>query len=258
MSIRRTAILCLLALFACRRAPAGPDPNYEQASKLYQQLYASELDDAYGDPQMDRVVAFLKKVDSSSADADAARAMLGAIQNGREVLAKQRADREKMAAAAAASAATAVVNIDPSAVIAASAPVDAGPPQDPYGPGAQVSDINSASGGCLTDNEPFTEQGTGVAGLVYRVVPTANCAGKLPGFVGQAVLVVNGKIYRRIADPNPPKPPAPPVRDAGPPAQARATPPAAGQADGGEPEYQIVLPGQPQPGATPPAEQTQR
>src|SRR5438046_938401 len=84
----RPATPCLLALFACRRAPAGPDPNYEQASKLYQQLYASELDDAYGDPQMDRVVAFLKKVDSSSADADAARAMLGAIQNGREVLAK--------------------------------------------------------------------------------------------------------------------------------------------------------------------------
>ena len=140
MSIRRPAILCLLALFACRRAPAGPDPNYEQASKLYQQLYASELDDAYGDPQMDRVVAFLKKVDSSSADADAARAMLGAIQNGREVLAKQRADREKMAAAAAASAATAVVNIDPSAVIAASAPVDAGPPQDPYGLGKQCEE----------------------------------------------------------------------------------------------------------------------
>ncbi|MCA1828495.1 MAG: hypothetical protein ABR567_04605 [Myxococcales bacterium] len=250
MSIRRTVIVCL-ALFACRRAPAGPDPYYEQASKLYQQLYASQLDDAYGDPQMDRVVALLNKVDSSSADADAAKAMLGAIQSGREQLAKQRAEREKMAAAAAASVATATVNIDPSTVLAASAAsVDAGPPQDPYGSGALVSDINAQSGGCLTDYEPFTEQGTGVTGTIYRVVATQNCAGKLPGFVGQAVLVVNGRIYRRMADPNPPKPPEPAARDAGPPPQQAKARPAA-PADAGEPQYDMVIPGAPQPGAQP-------
>ena len=247
MSIRRIAILCL-ALSACRRAPSGPDPNYEQASKLYQQLYVSQLDDAYGDPQMDKVVSLLKKVDGSSADADAAQAMLHAIEAGRERLAKERADREKMAAAAAASATSPQVNIDPSAFLAASAAaIDAGAPQDPYGSGALVSDINAQSGGCLTDYEPFNEQGTGVSGTVYRVVPTSNCAGKLPGFVGQAVLVVGGRVYRRIQDPNPPKAEAPAARpDAGQPQQqARARPPSG---DAGAPsEFYIVVPGGPQP-----------
>src|SRR4051794_37713247 len=60
------AALCLtaaLALAGCRRAPGPPDANYQQASQLYQQLYASQLDDAYGDPQMDQVESLLKKVD---------------------------------------------------------------------------------------------------------------------------------------------------------------------------------------------------
>lgn len=247
MSIRRIAILCL-ALTACRQK-AGPDANYEQASKLYQQLYATQLDDAYGDPQMDRVVVLLKQVDPNSVDAEAAKTMLHSIETGRDQLAKQRAERERMAAAAAASAASPQVNIDPSAVLsAASAPVDAGP-QDPYGPGASVSDINSQSGGCLSGMEPFNEQGTGVSGTVYRVVPTSNCSGKLPGFVGQAVLVVGGKIYRRIPDPNPPKP-AQAAPDAGPPRQQAAKAPAA-PVDAGEPQYEIVIPGAPQPGSQP-------
>ncbi|MGZ6142736.1 MAG: hypothetical protein ACXWLM_05330, partial [Myxococcales bacterium] len=103
-----------------------------------------------------------------------------------------------------------------------------------------------------------------VTGTVYRVVPTDNCKGKLPGFVGMAVLVVNGRIYRRIADPNPPKPPAPPAPppDAGTaqapgapqPARAAAAQPGA---DAGEPEYQVVIPGGPQPGAPPPPPQQQ-
>jgi hypothetical protein len=43
---RRAAIcLLLLALAGCRRT-TGPDDNYQQASALYQQLYATELDDA--------------------------------------------------------------------------------------------------------------------------------------------------------------------------------------------------------------------
>jgi hypothetical protein len=94
-----------------------------------------------------------------------------------------------------------------------------------------------------------------VTGVVYRVVPTSNCSGKLPGFVGQAVLVVGGKIYRRIPDPNPPKPPQA-APDAG-AARQQAKAPAA-PVDAGEPQYEIVIPGAPQPGAQQPqAEQQQ-
>lgn len=240
---RRAALIlfAVLAAAGCRRGEGPPDANYQKALRIYQQLYASQLDDAYGDPKMDEAVALLKKVDSGSQDAHAASSMLGAIQRGREELAKSRAAREKMAAAAQAAASAPAVEIDPRKILAANAPVDAGPPPDPFGAGATVSDINAANGGCLSGNEPFKEQGTGVEGTVYRLVPGTNCAGKLPGFVGQAALVVNGRIYRRMPDPNPPgaPPPEPAPRGAasagaGQP-QAPARPPAGAGQDAGEP-----------------------
>lgn len=253
----RRAALCLvsLALAGCHRT-TGPDENYQRASALYQQLYATQLDDAYGDSRMDEVVALLRKVDGRSVDAQSAQTMLGAIEHGREALARERAEREKLSAAAAAPAARG--SIDPEQVLAANAE-DAGTrEQDPFGPGASIAELNTQTGGCLVDNEPFNEQGTGKTGTVYRVAPSEGCKSKLPGFAGQAILVAEGKIYRRIPDPRPPEPPRPPAApDAGAPAAAarpRAAAPAATQ-DAGEPQYRIVIPGAPSPGAAPaPAE----
>jgi hypothetical protein len=246
------AALCLvcLALAGCHTT-TGPDDNYQRASALYQQLYATQLEDAYGDPRMDEVVALLRKVDGRSVDAQSAQNMLGAIQHGREALARERAEREKLAAAAAPAGRA---SIDPEEVLAAGA-ADAGTAeQDPFGPGASIAELNTQTGGCLVDNEPFNEQGTGKTGTVYRVAPSEGCKSKLPGFAGQAILVAEGKIYRRIADPRPPEPPRPAAApDAGAPAAA-ARPRAATPPDAGEPEYRIVIPGAPRPGATPPPE----
>ena len=122
MNRRAAVFLAILALAGCRRGPKGPDANYTKASAIYQQLYASQLDDAYGDPKMDEVVLLLKKVDSGSDDADAAQAMLGSIQRGRETLAKQRADREKLGQAAQAAITTPLVGIDPEKIVAAGTP----------------------------------------------------------------------------------------------------------------------------------------
>lgn len=250
---RRAAIgLVALALAGCRRT-TGPDESYQQAAALYQQLYSTQLDDAYGDPRMDEVVTLLHKVDPRSVDAQPAEAMLGTIQRGREELARQHAEREKMAAAAAQSATNSAGRIDPEQVLAA-ATVDAGQPQDPFGPGGSVAELNKQSGGCLQDSEPFNEQGTGVTGTVYRMSPTEPCKAKLPGLVGQIVLVVNGKIYRRLADPRPPAPAAAATAPAkAPPAKAAPKPPAA------EPQVQVVYPGQPIPEGmvpvTPPPQQ---
>jgi hypothetical protein len=252
--LSRPAAICLLTLVlgGCRWN-TGPDENYRQAAAIYQQLYATQLDDAYGDPKMDEVVALLHKVSARSADSQQAQLLLGTIERGRAELAKQHAEREKMAAAAAQSASTAQVNIDPEKVLAATAP-DAGPPQDPFGPGASVAELNLHSGGCLSDNEPFTEQGTGMTGTVYRVASSEACRSKLPGLVGQVVLVTNGKIYRRTADPRPPAVPSAAVpADAGTPAAARPPPARAAPADAGEPQYRVVYPGQPVPEGMVPA-----
>ena len=245
---RRAAIcLSLVALAGCRNR--GPDENYQQAAAIYQQLYATELDDAYVDPKMDEVVALLRKVNSHSSDAHAAEMMLGTIQRGREQLAKERAEREKLSAAQGP--VVPAPNIDPAAILAANEPPDAGHPEDPFAPGASIADLNKQAGGCLVDNEPFAEQGTGVGGTVYRVAPSDSCRSKLPGLVGQVVLVVNGKIYRRTADPRPP-PAAAPDAGAPPPARTAAAARPAQSADAGEPQYYYSIPGLPQPGATPP------
>jgi hypothetical protein len=242
---RRAAsyLLCLVLAAGCRK---GPDANYEKAVQLFQQLYATDLDDAYGDPRMDEVVALLKKVDRRSIDAERAKAMLGAIERGREALAKQRAEREKMAAAAAASASKGGPQIDPVKVLAESAP-NPGPMRDPYGPGASVAEINTATGGCLVPNEPFREQGTGTQGTVYRLARSPGCIERLPGFDGQALLVMNDKVYRRMVDFPPGAQAA--VPDAGAPQAAvpqtpRAPPPPPAEVDAGMVSY---YPGQPIP-----------
>jgi len=256
--LSRRAAFCLvsLALAGCHRT-TGPDENYQRASAIYQQLYATQLDDAYGDPRMDEVAALLRKVDDRSVDALAAKNMLGAIERGREALAKERAEREKVSAAATAPAAR--VSIDPAQVLAANAEDAGSAEQDPFGPGASIADLNTQTGGCLVDNEPFNEQVTGKTGTVYRLAPSEGCRSKLPGMAGQAILVSDGKIYRRIPDPRPPEAARPAAApDAGAPAAA-ARPQAAAPVptDAGEGEYHIVIPGAPQPGAAPPAAESQ-
>jgi hypothetical protein len=221
----RAALICVVgALLGCNRSPGLPDPNYEQASRMYQQLYAQKLDDAYGEPQMDEVVSLLHRVDKHSIDAPSAQALLAAIEDGRKRLEGARADRDKSEPAAAPTATT--PSIDPSAFLATAR--DAGPPpQDPYGAGASITEMNAASGGCLLSAEQFHENGTNVKGTIYRMSSSPRCADKLAGFVGQAALVVDGKLYRRVPESEVPRPPPPPPP---PPPKPQPKPPQASAA----------------------------
>jgi hypothetical protein len=204
----RTILTVSLLVLACRPRVTGPDASYEKAARIYQQLYAVQLDDAYGDPKMNEAADLLKKVDPHSIDAESAQRMLASIETGRAALQKQQAARNKMADAAAASLRS-QQQIDPVKIIAASAPAlakddkpDSGPQVDPYGPGSSINDLNSGSGGCLTAGEPFREQETNVTGTVYRVGKGPQCGDRLPGLAGQVVLVgKDGRIYRRLTDP---------------------------------------------------------
>ena len=243
MSFARLAACALALAAACARYSGPADPNFAKARDLYQQLYLTELDEAYGNPQMDQVVSLLQSVHKRSVDSPSAQALLHAIEHGREELAKVQAEREKLRKAAA-EVVSAPSNIDPARVLEEP---DAGPPQDPFGPAASVAQINKDSGGCLVAGEAFHEGVTNRTGTLYRLAPSPACKDKLPGFVGQAVMVSDGQIYRRILDsqvPRPPPPAAPETRaaarDRGP---ARAAAPAA---NAGVQEY-LVVPGGPLP-----------
>ncbi|HEX4385391.1 MAG TPA: hypothetical protein VH083_20670 [Myxococcales bacterium] len=265
-NLRTISMISLLALASCRARQTGPDANYEKGARIYQQLYATQLDDAYGDPKMNQVVVLLKQVDPRSVDAESAKRMLASIDSGRVVLQKQQAARDKMAAAAAASLARPLPQLEQQRIMAAAEPPDAGaPPVDPFGAGASVAEINLTSGGCLTPGEPFREKETNVTGTVYRV-GRGTCADRLPGLIGQAVLVgKDGRIYRRLQDPTLTRTAAPAAPGAGPiapppaaaPAQAAApnppaqpATPAAAVAPGDEAAdagYQMYIPGMPIP-----------
>ena len=259
MSWRAAVCIVAVGLGAGCHRNTGPDASYQQAFSLYQQLYATQLDDAYGDPRMDEVVSLLRAVDSRSSDAQSAQDLLGVVQRGREALAKERAEREK--ATDAVKAPVTVTDIDTSKLFAAmESDAGAASQGDAFGPGASLAEMTAVSGGCMAANEPFTEQGTGVTGTVYRLVPADACKNKLPGLIGQIVLVVNGKVYRRIADPRPPPPAAAPSAPAQTAAKAAPSPKPAKPATGGEPQVHVVYPGQPVPDGMVPAtaEQLQR
>jgi hypothetical protein len=229
VSNARTFILAAALLAACREHKTGPDANYEQGARIYQQLYATELDEAYGDPRMNEAEELLKKVDPRSVDAEAAQRMLASIDTGRAALSQQRADREKMAAAVSASARP-PSNIDPQRILAEATP-DAGV-TDPFGPGASIAELNASSGGCLTEGEPFREQGTGATGSVYRLGKSEQCTARFPGLVGQVVLVTDGHIYRRMADPTLAKPASEAARADGGAAPANPAPAGGGASNG--------------------------
>jgi hypothetical protein len=120
--------------------------------------------------------------------------------------------------------------IDPSRVLGQP---DAGPAQDPYGPGASIAQINKESGGCLVSSEPFHEIGTNHTGTLYRMAANPVCRDKLPGFVGQVVMVSDGKMYRRVMESDVPRPAQPAGAPDGGVATRGGSPPARQAAPGG-------------------------
>ncbi len=159
--------------------------------------------DAFLDPKMDEAVAELKQVPADSISAHLASDLLGQIEKGRKEAAAARDLRAKEFAAAQQP-----VALDPSKVLASDArqaalEVDAGAPLapvvDPYGPGAPIADINRDTGGCLVAGTPFREEGSGKEGQSYKLAEDPVCRSKLPGFVNQTVLALDGRIYRRVS-----------------------------------------------------------
>ena len=196
-----SALLVAAGLPACKRK-TGPSEHYDRGAAIHQRLYVTLLDDAYLDPRMEEAVKELKQVESSSISLPLAVELLGQIEKGRaeakaaaDARAKSQAEMQRGLAPS---------SLDPSKFVSAPPPPklaapDAGTaPLDPYGPGALIADINKETGGCLVSGGPFKEEGGKVSGLVYKLADTLSCKDKLAGFVGQLVLAIDGRIYRRV------------------------------------------------------------
>ncbi len=225
------SLICALSLLPGCKSKTGPNPHYDRGAALHQQLWVRLLDDAYLDPRMDEAVRELKLVESASVSYPNAVELLGQIEKGRKEAAAARDARAKafaeMEKGLKAPALTGVPTPGaPPPPPPPPPPLDAGPViPDPFGPGALIADINKSTGGCLVASAPFREEGEGgKAGTSYKLAPGDACKDKLPGFVGQVVLAVDGKVYRRIpvAETRIEEPKGAP--DAGPAAKATAAP----------------------------------
>ncbi|MGO9064621.1 MAG: M23 family metallopeptidase [Myxococcaceae bacterium] len=97
MGPRARALYLTCALWSlwlgCRPSTS---PQYEEAHRLFSQLYAIHLDAAYARPEMDRVVSLLEAVPADSLDAAAARELLARIRAGREGLAREEELRRRL------------------------------------------------------------------------------------------------------------------------------------------------------------------
>jgi hypothetical protein len=196
----------LLALAAAApgcKHKSGPSEHYDRGTAIHQRLYVREIDDAYLDPQMDDAVRELKQVEADSVSYPLALELLAQIDKGKKDAQAARDQRAKALAEMEKSAPAPV--IDAAKMGFAAPPPRAAPDagaiaDDPFGPGASIAEINSATGGCLVPQAPFHEEGSKVMGTAYRVSGSLACQEKLPGMVGQLILSVDGKILRRIAE----------------------------------------------------------
>jgi hypothetical protein len=233
---------------SCKRH-TGPSAHYDRGEAIYQKLYAEKLDDAFLDAKMDEAVAELKQVEQSSSSWPVTQELLAQIDKGRKE-AKAAADaRQKELAATGRTPPPPppVWNLpprQPDEPEAVDAGTDAGPAAaDPYGPGASVAEINKASGGCLVPDRPFLEGK--LTGSSYKLAGTDACKDKLPGFAGQIVLAVDGRVYKRLPATDLKAVPAP---------SGTQLPGSPVQPGPGQPQAdQQAQPGQPaRPGAAPP------
>ncbi|MHB8419446.1 MAG: hypothetical protein ACYDCL_15330 [Myxococcales bacterium] len=178
-----------LCLAACRRA-APDSPEYEQAFKLYTQLYSAKLDDSYGDPRMQDVLTLLGQVDPASARAAEAKELQTKVEQG---VADFRKRQEKVAADEKAAEAPAVW---PSQGGSAPPPPP-GPPASGAGPalGMTRDDFLAKFGACF-DLKGLYQQG-GKRGEAYAVKPA--CAGKYAALADSLVVLLDGRVDRQIA-----------------------------------------------------------
>ncbi|RKH24799.1 hypothetical protein D7X75_31310 [Corallococcus sp. CA031C] len=194
------AVLVLLMLGAsgCRRAPAPPSPEYEQATKRWSSLYAQKLDGAYLDPATGEIEALLQRVPADSVDSVAAQDLLRRIDEGRTRMMAAAAEQQR-----AVESAQALPTSDPShtgiaqpEALPSEAPVDAGlGDAGMVGPqvGTPASELVSGFRGCFQRAMPVQVEGRGMR-EGWKLSDRASCRLEFPSHADTMVLIEDGRV----------------------------------------------------------------
>jgi hypothetical protein len=188
--------LATLVASGCRK-PAKPSPEYSAAQARFVVLYGERLDDAYGLPEMDELLAQLGRVPPDSLDARAAADLSKRIRDGRTKLQAEEAALKKAADAALAPPPDMMgpgkkVVLGAAAGTGGAEAADAGtdgPPQL----GMTSQEFDQKFGTCFTYGHQVKVAGKGL--VESRLLnDRLQCQKRLPGFDKQAVLFENGRV----------------------------------------------------------------
>lgn len=191
-------LLALVAVSACAKKKQ-PSAEFESASRDFSKLYGEKLDDAFLDPQIEDIQARLERVPPESLDAQAAQALLTRIRDGRQRMAAQQAERERLTAEAAQPAPYTGPSREEQdrqaaeAASAAAAKADAGTPAAHPVRGMTVTELTARFGDCFVKGEPLEITGRGPR-ETWNLSPTDACRAAHPGFDAQFLVIEDGKI----------------------------------------------------------------
>ncbi len=229
----------LLLVLGCHKKPL-PSPQYAEALGVFTSLVDGKGDEAWNDPEMDRVYALCNAVSDKSSDYEDSRKMMARIDQERARLAKGEA---APARPEGDQAGPPPFKPPPTPTEAA----DAGPAEEPPPAGLEIGTswgtVQTKYGPCFTSigSVTVTGQGAGQADG-YEWAGRPDCPKSLASTADKLILVRDGKIlmlapkskattetFNQLADggltlpdggaippPAPPAPPPAPVADAGP------------------------------------------
>ncbi|MHB1845741.1 MAG: hypothetical protein ACYCWW_13015 [Deltaproteobacteria bacterium] len=186
ISMTLAASLSVLALAACARRGAGGSPQLERALRLYDQLYAAKLDDAYGEPEMREVLELLGKVDPASSQAPEARELRAKVTQGIAEFERRAAKVSAAERAASGPPAEAVPSELPGA---ARSPEPDGPPL-----GLQKGAFLARFGDCFELRGSYQEGQR--LGEAYRL--RSSCAERYPALAESLVVLMGGRVSSAV------------------------------------------------------------
>ena len=191
------AALLLAVLAGGCRKPAKPSPEFAAAQARFVALYGEKLDDAYGLPEMDELLAKLDAVPPASLDAQAAAALSKRIRDGRVKLQAEAAALKKATDAALAPPTVGFTRKGSAGSGSGASPTeeaaDAGTGDSPPQPGMTSAEFDQKFGTCFSYGSQVRVAGKGL--VESRLLnDRVQCQQRLPGFAKQAVLFENGKV----------------------------------------------------------------